>query len=719
MATHPNTGYTNHLTHETSPYLLQHVHDPVDWYPWNQAALDKARREDKPILLSIGYSACHWCHVMAHESFEDPQTAKVLNELFINIKVDREERPDLDKIYQTAHYLLTQRGGGWPLTVVLTPDTQVPFFAGTYFPPTPRHGMPAFTDLMQRVAGFYHERRADIDKQNAALIDALQSTNPNADTSDINLSAMPLDMARRQMEDSFDAQYGGFSRAPKFPHPANIDFLMRYWAHSLPAPPSPISKTDGRALGIARFTLQAMALGGIYDQLGGGFCRYAVDEQWMIPHFEKMLYDNGPLLSLYAQGWTATKEPLFRRITIETANWVMAEMQSPEGGYYATLDADSEGHEGKFYAWTQDQVRDLLSEQEYAVMARRFGLDRPANFEVHGGISVAGGTMPGATEGAWHLHAFKDTAAIAKELNLTEEQVMETLGQARQKLFEAREQRVHPGRDEKILTAWNGLMIKGMALAGRLLGEEEFIDSAAQALDFIKTTLWKNGRLLASYKDHKAHLPAYLDDYVYLIDAILEFSQARWRDGDLNFASELAEVVLTHFQDHEHGGFYFTADDHEQLIHRPKPVIDDATPAGNGVAAYTLNRLGYLLGEPRYIEAAERTVKMAWLDIKRIPYAHTSLLLALQEILSPPQIIILRGQAQVLPEWQQRCNTGYAPSRLAFAIPDNALGLPPALAEKSASENTVAYLCRGHTCAPPITAFEKFDNELKNTESAK
>src|SRR3990172_9059236 len=717
MAIHPNTDYTNHLSNETSPYLLQHVHNPVDWYPWNREALDKARREDKPILLSIGYSACHWCHVMAHESFEDPQTAKVLNELFINIKVDREERPDLDKIYQTAHYLLTQRGGGWPLTVVLTPDTQVPFFAGTYFPPTPRHGMPAFTDLMQRVAGFYHERRADIDKQNAALIDALQSTNPNADTSDINLSAMPLDMARRQMEDSFDAQYGGFSRAPKFPHPANIDFLMRYWAHSLPAPPSPISKTDGRALGIARFTLQAMALGGIYDQLGGGFCRYAVDEQWMIPHFEKMLYDNGPLLSLYAQGWTATKEPLFRRITIETANWVMAEMQSPEGGYYATLDADSEGHEGKFYAWTKDQVRDLLSEQEYAVMARRFGLDRPANFEVHGGISVAGGTMPGATEGTWHLHVFKDTAAIAKELNLTEEQVMETLGQARQKLFEAREQRVHPGRDEKILTAWNGLMIKGMALAGRLLGEEELIDSAAQALDFINTTLWKNGRLLASYKDHKAQLPAYLDDYVYLIDAILEFSQARWRDGDLNFAIELAEVVLTHFQDREHGGFYFTADDHEQLIYRPKPVIDDATPAGNGIAAYALNRLGYLLGEPRYIEAAERTVKIAWLDIKRIPYAHTSLLLALQEILTPPQIIILRGQAQALPEWQQRCNTGYAPSRLAFAIPDNALGLPPALAEKSASENTVAYLCSGHTCAPPITAFEKFDSELKNTES--
>ena len=692
------SNHTNHLGSETSPYLLQHVHNPVDWYPWSKEALDKAHREDKPILLSIGYSACHWCHVMAHESFEDAQTAAVMNELFVNIKVDREERPDLDKIYQTAHHLLTQRGGGWPLTMILTPDDHTPFFAGTYFPPTPRHGMPAFADLMRRVEAFYRKQRADIAKQNSALINALHSTNPAPIAQEIALNPAPLHTARRQIEESFDPQYGGFSKAPKFPHPTNIELLMRQWAHSVTATGS--DKADGRALGIARFTLQGMALGGIYDQLGGGFCRYSVDERWMIPHFEKMLYDNGPLLTLYAQAWAAVREPLFRRITIETANWVMAEMQSPEGGYYSTLDADSEGHEGKFYAWTQDEARTLLNVQEYQIIAQRFGLNRPANFE-----------------GKWHLHVYENTESIARDLNLSEERVMEVLGIARQKLFEAREVRVHPGRDEKVLTSWNGLMIKGMAVAGRLLGDEEFIDSAGRALDFIKATLWKDGRLLATYKDGKAHLQAYLDDYVFLIDAILEFSQARWRDGDLAFAVELAEVVLARFQDDENGGFFFTADDHEKLMYRPKPVIDDATPAGNGVAATVLGRLGYLLGEPRYLGAAERTIKAAWQDIERIPYAHTTLLLALEELLNPPQNIILRGEPQAMQTWQERCNEAYAPRRLAFAIPANAKNLPSALGARVASAEVVAYVCNGHTCSEPIREFAELDVMLKQSEA--
>lgn len=697
-----NSIHANHLSSETSPYLLQHVHNPVDWYPWGQEALDKARREDKPILLSIGYSACHWCHVMAHESFEDPHTAAVLNEMFVNVKVDREERPDLDKIYQTAHRLLSKRGGGWPLTMILTPDDQTPFFAGTYFPPTPRHGMPAFTELMRRVEAFYRKQRADIGEQNSALIDALRGTNPALVLQDIAFNPGPLQTARRQIEESFDPQFGGFSKAPKFPHPTNIELLMRQWAHSVTmAPPGrSTDKTDGRALGIARFTLQMMALGGIYDQLGGGFCRYSVDERWMIPHFEKMLYDNGPLLALYAQAWAATREPLFRRVAAETAHWVTAEMQSPEGGYYSTLDADSEGHEGKFYVWTQQEVRGLLSAQEYQVIARRFGLDRAANFE-----------------GQWHLHIFENTAAIARELGLPEEQFMELLGQARRKLFEAREARVHPGRDEKILTSWNGLMIKGMAIAGRLLNDEDFIDSAARALDFIKVTLWKDGRLLATCKDGKAHLPAYLDDYVFLIDAILEFSQARWRDGDLAFAIDLAEVLLTHFQDPEQGGFFFTADDHEKLLYRPKPVMDEATPAGNGIAATVLGRLGYLLGETRYLDAAGRTLKMAWPDIQRLPYAHISLLMAAEEMLYPPQNIILRGEPQAMQAWQQRCNEAYAPRRLVFAIPGDAQQLPPALAEKIAAETPIAYICSGHTCAAPITELSELDTELKQTEA--
>jgi hypothetical protein len=698
---------TNRLSRETSPYLLQHAHNPVDWYPWGPEALERARREGKPILLSIGYSACHWCHVMAHESFEDPATAQVMNELFVNIKVDREERPDLDKIYQTAHQLLTGRGGGWPLTLVLTPEDQTPFFAGTYFPRTPRYGMPAFTDLLRRIEAFYRTRGGEINRQNAALLNALQSVNPAPLAGDVTLNGEPLEMARRQLESSFDARYGGFGGAPKFPHPPHIERLLRHWSYSRTA-----SNIDDQVLTMASFTLKTMAKGGIYDQLGGGFCRYAVDEQWMIPHFEKMLYDNGLLLALYAQAWAATNDPLLKRIALETAQWVMREMQSPEGGYYSSLDADSEGHEGRFYVWSRDEVHDLLDEQEYLVFARRFGLNREANFESH-----------------WHLHVFADTGTISHELKLSETEVINILDTARAQLFTAREQRVHPGRDDKILTSWNALMIKGMAVASRLLDEPELLRSAERSLHFIKTTLWSDGRLLATYKDGRAHLMAYLDDYAYLLDAVLELLQVRWRTDDLNFAVQLAEVLLEHFEDKSQGGFYFTADDHEQLIHRPKPLTDDATPAGNGIAAYALNRLGHLLGETRSLDAAERTLKAGWDDVTRAPYAHDSMLLALEEILTPPQIVILRGEpaddahgsasvaggrtpGATIPEWQSLCASGYAPRRLCFAIPANEPHLPGALARRTPKDRPVAYVCEGNVCSAPMTELAELELRL-------
>jgi uncharacterized protein YyaL (SSP411 family) len=708
---------TNRLSRETSPYLLQHAHNPVDWYPWGPEALERARREGKPILLSIGYSACHWCHVMAHESFEDPATAQVMNELFVNIKVDREERPDLDKIYQTAHQLLTGRGGGWPLTLVLTPEDQTPFFAGTYFPRTPRYGMPAFADLLRRIETFYRTRSGEVNQQNAALLNALQSVNPAPLAGDVTLNGAPLEMARRQLESSFDARYGGFGGAPKFPHPPHIERLLRHWSQNRAAKDSEVhggtnvaggrmpgaTEVDDQALTMASFTLQAMAKGGIYDQLGGGFCRYAVDEQWMIPHFEKMLYDNGLLLALYAQAWAATNDPLFKRIAMETAQWVMREMQSPEGGYYSSLDADSEGHEGKFYVWSQDEVRGLLDEQEYTAFARRFGLDRPPNFDVHGSTSVAGGRTLGATEGKWHLHVFADTGTIAHELKLSEKEVIKILDAARAKLHKAREQRVHPGRDEKILTSWNALMTEGMAAAGRLLNEPELLRSAERSLHFIKTTLWRDDRLLATYKDGRSHLTAYLDDHAYLLDAVLELLQVRWRTDDLNFAVQLAEVLLEHFEDKQHGGFYFTADDHERLIHRPKPLADDATPAGNGIAAYGLNRLGQLLGETRYLDAAERALKAGWADVTRAPYAHDSMLLALEEVLYPPQIIILRGEPAEMREWQSLCASGYAPRRLCFTISANEPHLPGALALRTPKDRPVAYVCEGNVCSAPVT----------------
>ncbi len=610
--------YTNRLIHETSPYLRQHAHNPVDWHPWGEEALDKARREGKPILLSIGYSACHWCHVMAHESFEDEATAQVMNERFINIKVDREERPDLDKIYQTAFQLLHRRSGGWPLTMFLTHDDHAPFVGGTYFPKTPRYGMPAFTDLLLRVSDHYCQHLGDIRRQNQALLDALRAEiTPSTRAGDLTLTAAPLQAGRDELLSHFDPIHGGFGGAPKFPHPTSLERLLRHWTASLQCDEFQCNEPDRPAETAVRFTLRQMALGGIYDHLGGGFYRYSVDAEWQIPHFEKMLYDNGPLLALYAQAWQATQEPLFRTIAEETGEWLIREMQSPDGGYYATLDADSEGEEGRFYAWTPAQVRELLNTEEYTAFAICYGLELPPNFEGR----------------AWHLRVVAEAAELAPRLGVEPVQVNAWLTSARHQLFTARSQRVWPGRDEKILTAWNGLAIRGMAMAGRLLARSDFVDSAERALDFIQAHLWRDGRLLAVHKDGQSRLNAYLDDYAFLIDGVLELQECRQREGDLDFALALAEVLLDHFEDRTSGGFYFTADDHEALIQRPKPPHDDALPSGNGIAAQVLLKLGRLTGQTRYREAAERTLRWAWPTLGQMPTACNALLTALEEYL--------------------------------------------------------------------------------------
>ncbi len=450
----------NRLADATSPYLQQHAHNPVDWWPWCGEALSLARAQDKPILLSIGYSACHWCHVMAHESFEDPETAALMNRLFVNIKVDREERPDLDKIYQTAHQLLTQRPGGWPLTVFLTPDDHKPFFAGTYFPREPRHGLIAFTDLMQRVEGAYREREDAIREQNSSLMAALGQVEATRSGGSEITDDEPIEAAVSQLADSFDTRFGGFGTAPKFPHPTNLELLLRHHAASAAA-----GTAEDQALRMAVQTLECMVKGGINDQLGGGFCRYSVDERWMIPHFEKMLYDNGPLLALCCDAWQITGKPLFRGAAEATADWVMREMQDPRGGYYSSLDADSEGHEGRFYVWDREQVKGLLPAEEYAVFAPVYGLDLDPNFE-----------------GRWHLHTYRDPQTVAADLGKSADAVSALLAQARERLFRARERRVRPGRDEKILTAWNGLMIKGMARAARVLGNDRLPGFGAAGL---------------------------------------------------------------------------------------------------------------------------------------------------------------------------------------------------------------------------------------------
>jgi uncharacterized protein YyaL (SSP411 family) len=619
---------------------------------------------------------------MAHESFEDPETAALMNALFVNIKVDREERPDLDKVYQTAHQLLARRPGGWPLTVFLTPDGQQPFFAGTYFPREPRHGLPSFSQVLQGVERAYREQKEAIAAQTQDLMAAFAGLEPEGRGTLPDLSLW--DAALRQLADSFDAQHGGFGQAPKFPHPTDLELLLRRYAASADA-----GRPDADALHRARLTLERMVRGGINDQLGGGFYRYSVDDLWMIPHFEKMLYDNGPLLALCCDAYAITGEPLFRDAAISTADWLMREMQSPEGGYYSSLDADSEGHEGRYYVWDREHVRSLLTPTEYAPFAAVYGLDRDPNFE-----------------GAWHLHAWSDPEAVARRQGLDPDTARALLATARATLLAERECRVRPGRDEKILTAWNALAIKAMARAARVLGRPDYLESAEAALRLIRTTLWRDGRLLATYKDGKAQLNAYLDDYANLLDALLELLQTRWSRADLDLAVELAEVLLDQFQDRESGGFWFTARDHEPLIHRPKPLGDESLPSGNGIAALALQRLGHVLGEVRYLDAARRTLELAGEAMARMPYAHASLLLALEEQLDPPETLVIRADPEVLDDWQATAQRGYRPRRLVLAIPGAETGLPGALSGMKAGPTPRAYRCRGTRCEPPVLHLE-------------
>jgi uncharacterized protein YyaL (SSP411 family) len=691
MAETRSSTATNRLAHETSPYLQQHAHNPVDWYPWGPEALQRARHEGKPILLSVGYSACHWCHVMAHESFEDEATARVMNELFVNIKVDREERPDIDRIYQIAQQLITQRSGGWPLTMFLSHDDQRPFFGGTYFPNEARYGMPAFTDILRRVAEYYHGHQADLRQQNDGLMRALDELMPPAPAGNVQFNAGPIKTARVHLSQTFDGNDGGFGSAPKFPHPETLERLLRDW-HATAASEEP----DLQALYMATLTLRRMGDGGLYDQLGGGFSRYSVDGHWMIPHFEKMLYDNGALLSVYSEAAVATGDSFYARIASETADWVIRDMQSPEGGYYSSLDADSEGHEGKFYVWDREEARRALTVEEFAVFEQRFGFDRTPNFE-----------------GKWHLHVFRALEQVAGESRLDPDRVDAVLDSARAKLLAIRNTRVWPGRDEKILTSWNAITIRGMAVAALALGRDDLADSATRALDFIRKTLWKNGRLLATYKDGRAHLNAYLDDYVHLADAVLELQQVRFRSDELAFARELLDAVLGHFSDSTSGGFFFTADDHEALIQRSKVFSDDATPAGNGVAAFVLLRMGHLLGETRYLEAAQQTLRAAWLAVEKYPHGHVSLLNALEEVLDPPTIVVLRGEHAETENWRRQLARVYDPHRLVISIPADARDLPAALADKTPRGAAVAYVCKGSTCSAPIESFGVLAEQLR------
>jgi uncharacterized protein YyaL (SSP411 family) len=686
--------HRNALASETSPYLLQHAGNPVDWYPWSEEALALARERGKPILLSIGYSACHWCHVMAHESFEDAGTAELMNRLFVNIKVDREERPDIDRIYQTAHQLLTQRPGGWPLTMFIDPDGQRPFFGGTYFPNEARYGMPSFSDLITRVAAYFVEHREEVRGQGRQMDDILAQLSRLESDGQAPLSRTALDAARREMAESFDREFGGFGGAPKFPQPSGIERLLRHWRASAHG-----EEPDVEALYMASLTLTRMAEGGLYDHLDGGFYRYCVDRDWQIPHFEKMLYDNGPLLALYSQAYLATGEALFAQAAERSADWLLADMRSPDGAFYASRDADSEGEEGRYYVWTRDEVRQHLSGALYEPFARRFGLDGEPNFE-----------------NKWHLTVKEPLEEVAKVLDRPPPDISADIDRARQILLEVRRRRVAPARDEKQLTSWNALAIRGLAIAGTALARDDLVAAAVRAADFLEDHMVRDGRLLASYKDGKARFSAYLDDHAFLLAALLELLQARWNLRHLALAQKLAEILLEHFYDAGAGGFFFTADDHEALMHRPKPLADESMPSGNGMAVLALQRLGFLLGEARYLSAAEHTLRFASGVMTQHPHAHVTLLTALEEYLEHPEIVIIRGRTADIEAWRDAVLKIYAPRRLVYAIPADSADLPGSLAERAARPGaTIAYRCLGSRCSLPVTDLDSLAAELSES----
>ena len=556
MATH-----TNRLIHETSPYLRQHAHNPVDWYPWGEEALARARQENKPILLSVGYSACHWCHVMEHESFEDEATAQLMNEHFVSIKVDREERPDVDHIYMNAVQILTGRGG-WPMTVFLTPDGK-PFYGGTYFPPEDRHGLPSFRRVLLAIAQAYREKPEDVQKTVGQLMAGLQRMEA------LQPSGQPLDAslvveAASKLAGAYDEDHGGIGQAPKFPNEALFELFLRAYRGT----------GQQKYLDMLLHTLRRMAHGGIYDQLGGGFHRYSVDERWLVPHFEKMLYDNAQLVPLYLSAYQLTGDRFFGDVARDVLEYVTREMRSAAGGFYSTQDADSEGEEGKFFLWDVAEVRRVLGDDAAEIVCRYWDVSEAGNFERRN-----------------ILHVTLEVEQLAKMFRRDVEETRRLLADARAKLFAVREQRIKPGLDDKMLTAWNALMISAYAKAAEVLGEPHYQQIAVDAVNFIEATLQRGDRLLSTYKDGVAKLNGYLDDYAFFVAALLDVFELVQDRRYLDRAAALMDATIAHFWDPQAGAFFFTSDDHEALIVRSEPAFDGSIPSGNSVAARNLLRL--------------------------------------------------------------------------------------------------------------------------------
>ena len=679
----------NRLAEETSPYLLQHKDNPVDWYPWGEEALQKSREEDKPILLSVGYSACHWCHVMERESFEDEQTARMMNERYVNIKVDREERPDIDSIYMSAVQALT-RHGGWPMTVFLTPDG-APFYGGTYFPPVPSRGMPSFQQVLLSLADAYENRRDEVLQSAESVRDYLQASTSTAIPKS-TLGPELLEAAAESLKSQLDRTFGGFGGAPKFPQPMNLEVLLRHYHRT----------GNENSLAGVELTLRKMANGGIYDHLGGGFARYSVDARWLVPHFEKMLYDNALLVQLYLEAYQATDNPFYKRTAEETLDYVMRDMTSPEGGFYSAEDADSEGVEGKFYVWTPDEIKEALEPEEAEPAMRYWGVTETGNFE---GKNI--------------LNVPQSPEAVAADFGFSPDELRERIEKARSKLFDVREERVRPGRDDKVLSAWNGLMLRSFAFAARVLGREDYRAVAEKNAAFLLEKLKSDGRLRRSYKDGRARFNGYLEDYAMVSDGLVALYEATFEPRWLSEADSLCDAMFELFWDAESGTFYDTPADHEKLVTRPRDIYDNATPSGTSVAVDVLLKLALLLDRNDYRQRTEAVLENLSGGMEKLPGAFGRLLSALDfsPVSASRSSHNRRAGSRRHPDSSvDTVYSRYLPNKVVAGRAEDdeeSAGLVPLLADRPTCDGrATAYVCEGYACQSPTTNDEELAGQL-------
>ena len=680
--------HTNRLIHETSPYLLQHAHNPVDWYPWSEEAFEKAKKENKPVLLSIGYSACHWCHVMERESFENEKIAALMNELFVNIKVDREERPDLDEIYMNAVQMLTGRGG-WPMTMFLTPEGK-PFYGGTYFPPEDRQGMPGFPRILQGVAQAYRERPADVEKSVAQILETLHHM-AESQPSEKDFAPGIIAESCEKIARAYDSESGGLGQAPKFPNPGVYELFLRYYSES----------GDERYLTMVAQTLSKMAQGGIYDHVGGGFHRYSVDAKWLVPHFEKMLYDNAQLLRIYSQAYVITGEPLYKTVVEESAGYLLREMHQPEGGFYSTQDADSEGEEGKFFVWTLAEIDALLGAEDGEVFARMYDVTEEGNFEEKN-----------------ILHPILTVDQASKFFRKEKSEIEALIARTKEKLFTAREKRIKPFRDEKIIAAWNGLLLSGLAEAIKITGASSCLEASRRTVEFIFGRMFRDGYLLHVYKDGQAKLRGYLDDYAFVALGLLDLYEVLFDRSLIDRAMELADIMLREFWDERGGGLFYTGKSHQPLISRAKPVFDASIPSGNAIAAQLLLRLYHLVGAEDYHTRAETILRSYYDAMVSQPFGFAHMLCALDQYLHPAKEIVIVGERSDArtTDLIKEIHSLYLPNKAVqvFAPGESLEKVSPLMVGKQQIDGRpTAYVCQNFTCSAPVTSWAELKRLLE------